>query len=199
MAVQVQASFKKEQKHLDGLDHVRKDLIDAPLTPRIIVAVIDVSQITHDVLDGSDTPKIRLRQVEVLDGADAMKAVDMLNRTYQKRTGREDSQASLFDEWDPGTPSEATIEARHAEVIHDAPPLDAGPDDDAPADEDDDQADEDSNDNEQGVPWVPDAPETAAADWPAEAPGVEFSEPATVVDPDVASEPDTRRGRRGRK
>lgn len=187
MAVQVQASFKKEQKHLDGLDHVRKDLIDAPLTPRIIVAVIDVSQITHDVLDGSDTPKIRLRQVEVLDGADAMKAVDMLNRTYQKRTGREDSQASLFDEWDPGTPSEATIEARHAEVIHDAPPLDTDPGDDQ-ADEDDDQADD-----EGGVPWVPDAPDTATADWPTEAPAVEFSTPTDDDPPAPAGRPKRRR------
>jgi hypothetical protein len=225
MAVQVQASFKKDQKHLDGLDHVRKDLIDAPLQPRIIVAVIDVAQITHDVLDGSDTPKIRLRQVEVLDGPDAMKAVDMLNRQYQRRTGREDSQASLFDEWDPGASSATKapteideqaaealerLEARRAETaqfigeqgpeLTDLPgvpqsSLDYQPgttDEELQAEaEDNAQADADDNDEgDDGVPWIPDAPEQAAAGedgWPGDAPAVEFSEPVEGEQPKRAS------------
>lgn len=215
MAVQVQASFKKDQKHLDGLDHVRKDLIDAPLQPRIIVAVIDVAQITHDVLDGSDTPKIRLRQVEVLDGPDAMKAVDMLNRKYQQRTGREDSQASLFDEWDPGAssatnaPTELDEQAAEAVERLDARraaeagtvligeqdsevtglPV-AGGDGSRNGDDDQGDAPEAGDEGDDGVPWIPDAPEQAAAGedgWPGDAPAVEFSEPVEGEQPKRAS------------
>lgn len=182
MTVQVKASFGKDKKHLDGLDHHRKEMIDSPLRPRVIVAVVNVSSITHDVLDGTDTPRIQFQQVEVLDGADAMKAIDMLNGAYQRRTGREDSQASLFDEWDPGAPTAEATDAHRAEAIHDAPVLDAETEEDprsaeeimaeraeAKAEEADDAQDE------AGVPWVPDAPEGAAADW--EPPAVEFQAP----------------------
>jgi hypothetical protein len=206
MSVQVQASFKKDQKHLDGLDHVRKDLIDAPLQPRIIVAVIDVAQITHDVLDGSDTPKIRLRQVEVLDGPDAMKAVDMLNRQYQRRTGREDSQASLFDEWDPGASSATNapteldeqaaeaverLDARRAAEAQTVFVGEQAPEPtDLPGDDGQGDAVDADDEGDDGVPWIPSAPEQAAAGedgWPGDAPAVEFSEPVEGEQPKRAS------------
>lgn len=157
MAVQVQASFKKDQRHLDGLDDARKQLIDKPLQPRIIVAVIDVATIMHDVLDGSDTPKIRLRQVEVLDGPDAIAAVDLLNRRYGQRTGREDSQATLFDDWTgpAGQLTELDEEAAEAVEALDArrrAAADAAPPLDDPADTDPGEPVE-----ADGAPWPGDA------------------------------------------
>lgn len=207
MTVQVKASFGKDKKHLDGLDHHRKQLVDEPLRPRVIVGVINVSSISHDVLDGTDTPRIQFQQVEVLDGADAMKAVDMLNSAYQRRTGREDSQASLFDEWDPGAQNREAADAHRAAAIESAPPIDSDDDgqDDDPAADSTPQVDGDGEDlpgdqaDDGGVPWQPDgaAFEGENGPWPGD---VEFVEPpAAAVDPDVASEPDARRGRRGRK
>lgn len=163
MAVQVQASFKKDQRHLDGLDDARKQLIDKPLQPRIIVAVIDVASITHDVLDGSDTPKIRLRQVEVLDGPDAIAAVDLLNRRYGQRTGREDSQATLFDDWagpagqlteldEQAAEAVEALDARRRAAADAAPPLDDPANDPADAD-----ADSGEQVEADGAPWPGDA------------------------------------------
>jgi hypothetical protein len=203
MSVQVQASFKKDQKHLDGIDHVRKDLIDNPLTPRVAVIVFDVASITHDVLDGSDTPKIRLRQAEVLDGADAMKAIDMLNASYGRRTGREDSQASLFDDW-PGPAGQLTeVDEQAAEAMErlDARrAAEAGGQllDDGSGSGTDTTEEEDTSEGDDGVPWIPGAPEQAAADWPAEQDADAAVPPVDFSGSDDTTPPATTRRRKGR-
>ena len=126
MTVQIKARLSKDEGHLDGLEHARKELVDQPMRPRVVVAIVDVTKVTHSVLDGTDTPQVRVRQIEVLDGTDAAQAVDMLNRRYGARTGREDSQASLFDAVDDldgppasrlGEDDDPTLAERAAEAV----------------------------------------------------------------------------------
>lgn len=98
MTVQVKASFKKDNRHLDGLDAIRDQLVKQPHQARIIVAVVDVSKITENVEDGTTTPQVRFRSVEVMEGDAAIKATQLIEARYAERTGREDmAPSTLFD------------------------------------------------------------------------------------------------------
>lgn len=163
MTVQIKASFAKDKRHLDGLDHHRKELIDEPLRPRVAIIVFNVTDINHNVLEGTDTPKIGLQQVEVMEGADAIKAIDMMNSTFTRRTGREDSQASLFDDWpgpNGGDVSELAEQAAEAVERLDARRAsEAVALDDAPEDGTDSGRSiaeiEQNRADEDGLPWDP--------------------------------------------
>lgn len=115
--VQIQAKFKKDDGQYDGLEAVAKELVDKPLSPRIVVAVIDVTNVNHNILDGTDTAKVRFRQVEVLDGDAAARALELMNTRYGQRTGRDDSQASLFDAWSEPVADKTDEDPRSAEEI----------------------------------------------------------------------------------
>lgn len=97
MSVNIQARFKKDQSHLDGLSAITEELAKNPLQARIIIATVDCTRVTHNVQDGTDTPTVKLTAVEVCTGADAVKVTQMLERLYAARTGRDDLPASLFD------------------------------------------------------------------------------------------------------
>ena len=181
MTVQVKAQFTKDDSQFNGLDAVRKELIAAPLTPRVVIAVIEVVAVTHDILTGADTPKVRLRQVEVLDGTPAAKAVDLMNARYSERTGRTDSQASLFDAFeelprDHDGPSGDEILAERAEARAAGELVDSI-DEALAANAAGDGADPDAQD---GQPWPGDvafvAP-PAAGDEAAEAPAATTRKP----------------------
>jgi hypothetical protein len=98
VSVNIQARFKKDQSHMDGLGAIADELAKEPLRPRIIVATVECTRVTHNVQDGTDTPTVKLTAVEVVDGADAVTVSGMMERLYAKRTGRDDLPASLFDE-----------------------------------------------------------------------------------------------------
>lgn len=96
-AVQIQASFKKDESQYDGLASHVEDMVKNPLTPLVIVAVAEVSKLIEDPRDGTVQPKIKIKQIELCTEADAIAATNLLQRIYGQRTGRDDSQPSLFD------------------------------------------------------------------------------------------------------
>lgn len=103
MAVQVQATFKKDEREYNGLEGAREDFIAQPLERRTIVATVEVTTITKDIRDGgTETPTVRLVNVEVLAGEDALTARKLLDAAYHERTGQTAPPPSLFDDGVPG-------------------------------------------------------------------------------------------------
>lgn len=99
MAVNVQASFKKDEREYNGLEGAREDFIESPLERRIIVATVEVTRIMRDVSDGgTETPTVRMVNVEVLGGEDALTARKLLDAAYHERTGQTAPPPTLFDE-----------------------------------------------------------------------------------------------------
>lgn len=97
-AVAIQGTFKKDQTQWDGLaDHV-EDMIKNPHSPIIIVAICEVVEIKDRPQEGTHQPKIRIKQIERATEGDAIRVTEMLNRVYNARTGRTDSQPTLFDD-----------------------------------------------------------------------------------------------------
>jgi hypothetical protein len=101
VTVQIKASFKKDNRHLDGLDAVRKDLVADQVTPRVVIAVLEVTDVNHNVLEGTDTPKLRVRSIEVMTGRRAITASGLLEEAYAERTGGNTPPATLFDAVEP--------------------------------------------------------------------------------------------------
>jgi len=102
MAVRVKATFKKDTKEFDGLGAISDQLAADPLQRRVIVAVIEVTNIDHDVLEGgTKIPKVRLVNVEALTGDDALHARKMLEAVYHERTGQTAPPPTLFDDGAP--------------------------------------------------------------------------------------------------
>lgn len=103
MAVNVQATFKKDEREYNGLEGAREDFIETPLERRTIVATVEVTRITRDISDGgTETPTVRMVNVEVLSGMDALTARKLLDAAYHERTGQTAPPPSLFDEGVPG-------------------------------------------------------------------------------------------------
>lgn len=97
MSVSIRAKFRKDDSQYDGLVAVEKSLIEEPLTPHVVVGVIETASFTTDVATGVTTPTVRFRQIEVVTEADAIDVTNKLQAAYSKRTGRDDVQPSLFD------------------------------------------------------------------------------------------------------
>jgi hypothetical protein len=99
MAVNVSATFKKDERDQNGLEAIRASLIADPLERHIIVATIEVTQILTDVRDGGvQTPSVRLVNVEPLTGDDALTARKLLEGAYHERTGQTAPPPTLFDD-----------------------------------------------------------------------------------------------------
>jgi hypothetical protein len=97
MGVNIKATFKKDDRELNGLEHIVKELIDDPLKRRIVIGIIEVSRVTTDYEDGStQTPTVRFLQIEALEGDAAERGRMMLSEASQARTGR-DVEDTLFD------------------------------------------------------------------------------------------------------
>jgi len=102
MAVTIQATFTKDTKEYDGLGACSAELVADPLTPRVVVGTVQVTNIDVDVLNGGmKTPKVRVVSMEMLTGDDAVHALKMRDAAYHERTGQVAPPATLFDDGVP--------------------------------------------------------------------------------------------------
>lgn len=115
MTVNIQATFKRDQSHMDGLGAIAEELAKNPLQARIIVATVECTRVTHNVKDGTDVPTVRLTAVEVCDGTDAVTVSTIMERLYAARTGRDDLPQSLFDPPQPDDDEQPAIADRPAD------------------------------------------------------------------------------------
>ncbi|MGW3608972.1 hypothetical protein ACWD6N_03635 [Micromonospora sp. NPDC005163] len=101
MAVNISATFKKDEKPRNGLAAIAEQLVDEDLlhAQYVVVATIRPKRVAMDAEDGVKTPTIRFDHIEVLtDVADVELAKGLLARRLKDRTGIEDTEpASLFD------------------------------------------------------------------------------------------------------
>lgn len=99
MSVNLSAQFTKEERHLNGLLGIEKQLIDDPRARRLIVAEVDTKFIKEEIDEGIRTPTVRLVHIEPLSGEAAEDARRLLNEAYKDRT---DNGTLPFDEAEDG-------------------------------------------------------------------------------------------------
>lgn len=106
MAVNISATFTKDEKPRNGLVQIEDKLVDDDLlhAQYVVVATIRPKRVATDAEDGTKTPTIRFDHIEVLvDDADVEVARALLKRRLKDRTGLDDTPpASLFDVLDEG-------------------------------------------------------------------------------------------------
>ena len=102
MSVNIQATFKKDDRHLNGLEAIQQNLIDAPLDRHVIVAVVECVRVTKDVTDGgTETPTVRLVHIEpMMSNVDEKAARKLLDKA-QKARGGTPAQGDLFSHPEP--------------------------------------------------------------------------------------------------
>ena len=100
MTVNISASFSKDDKIYNGLEHIIKELLDEPLLRRVAVVVFDTSFSKRDFAHGgTETPTIRIVQIEPLADEAAVDARALLADAYSQRTGgAEPMQDDLFSD-----------------------------------------------------------------------------------------------------
>lgn len=86
---------KLPDSDLNGLRTLRSDLVKHPEQTRVAVVVLDVAKITHNVVDGIQSPQLRVRAIEPLDDVAADEVHELMRRAYSQRTGK----AELDLEW----------------------------------------------------------------------------------------------------
>lgn len=97
-AIAWKASFKKDDSQWDGLAAHIEELVKDPLPPRYALVRLEVVEVKDLVQEGIQQPKVAVRHVElVTDSAEVLRIGSMMQTIYAKRTGRDDSQPSLFD------------------------------------------------------------------------------------------------------
>lgn len=97
MSVNISGTFRKDDRQLNGLESVAEDLIEDPLTRHVVVGIVETKRIVKDISDGgTETPTVRLVQIEPLDGEAADDAQTLMEKAFQARTGHE-YQGALFD------------------------------------------------------------------------------------------------------
>jgi hypothetical protein len=97
-AIAWKASFKKDDSQWDGLAAHLDDLVKDPLPPRYALVRLEVVEVKDLVQEGIQQPKVAVRHVElVTDPTEVLRVGSMMQTIYAKRTGRDDSQPSLFD------------------------------------------------------------------------------------------------------
>jgi len=102
MAVNVSATFRKDEREFNGLEAIRQELIDKPLVRHLVVAEVETIRLTTDVRDGGViTPTIKLVTVEPLEGEAAEHAKKLLDEAYHHRTGQTAPPPTLFDDGVP--------------------------------------------------------------------------------------------------
>ena len=72
----------------NGLNALRRQLVNDPTREHVIVAVIDCSKTETDTDTGHVEPTVRLIRVEAVMDSDTTDARAMLHRALAKRTGR---------------------------------------------------------------------------------------------------------------
>lgn len=128
--VQIKASFKKDSKHLDGLNAVASQIIANPNDRIVVVAILEPVSIVRDLLSGTEVPRMGVRHIEVGHGETATALKGILSELYTDRTGREDTQMDLFDVLpDAGDGSEDAGEPWPGDVEFVEPDVAVEPDD----------------------------------------------------------------------
>lgn len=90
-SVNISAQFPKDDRHLNGLDRILRDLVAEPFTEYVIVARVKRSRLTVNDVAGTSTPSVRLVHVEaMLDPGRRDDALKILDAEYQERTKRKD-------------------------------------------------------------------------------------------------------------
>lgn len=142
MTVKYKASFKKDTRDYDGLDHepTRKAIIGNPLQRIYAVVALDVAKVENMVDQGGAlVPQMKIVHIEPQEGDALIVVREMLDASYRARTGQPGGQASLFDQDDP----QANEDATHvADILNGALPFappdsDQSTEDTAPADKPD--------------------------------------------------------------
>lgn len=116
MTVKYKASFKKDTRDYDGLDHepTRKAIIGNPLQRIYAVVALDVAKVENMVDQGGAlVPQMKIVHIEPQEGDALIVVREMLDASYRARTGQPGGQASLFDQDDP----QANEDAVHVSEI----------------------------------------------------------------------------------
>lgn len=98
MGVKISGSYKKDERPLNGLEAIAKDLIDSPYDEHYIIAKISCLRIAEDIEDGgTKTPTVKLKHIEVmLNKKDETDARKIFERAAKARLG-ELPQQTLFE------------------------------------------------------------------------------------------------------
>lgn len=123
MAVTLTATFTKDTKEFDGVGARSDDIVEAPHLRRVVIGVIECTNIDTDILrGGAKTPKMRLVTWEVVEGDDELTARKMHDAAYHERTGKAAPPPTLFDNMPP--PMQDGPEESTGEANNDEPPWD---------------------------------------------------------------------------
>lgn len=82
------ASKLPQDNDLNGLNALRRQLVDHPEGKHVVVAVIDCSKIETITDTGDVEPTVRILRVEAINTADVVDADRMMRAAMEKRTGR---------------------------------------------------------------------------------------------------------------
>lgn len=97
MSVNISGTFKSDDRDLNGLERITKELIEEPLTRHVVVGIVETKRVVRDIADGgTETPTVRFVQIEPLDGPAAERARTMLAEACEARTGQQPDE-TLFD------------------------------------------------------------------------------------------------------
>ena len=91
-AVRISGTFKKDERPLNGLEAIAKQLLDHDLAMEeyTVVARVRAHAARWTADDGEEIPTARFTRVEVVDGDDAATVELMLAQRYRARTGRDE-------------------------------------------------------------------------------------------------------------
>lgn len=84
----------------NGLGDIALDLVQQPSRTRVIIAIVDVKEITTHPDTGEVVPTVRIRRVEPITGPDASDARRLLERAMERRHGGERLPFELTEELD---------------------------------------------------------------------------------------------------
>ena len=92
----------------NGLDYIANALVPYPKMLHVVIAIVDCRKVTLDSDDGTKTPTVRIRRLEVVPSEDRSPCERLLARAYERRTGQttlpidlEDDVRSAFDGLEP--------------------------------------------------------------------------------------------------
>ena len=95
----VKIAGKAPEGDANGLTAIADDLIDDPGAMHVIVAIVDCSKTTTDHDKGEVIPTARIRRAEVIvDGKDGKRLRDLMQRAFERRTGKTVLPLELEDE-----------------------------------------------------------------------------------------------------
>jgi hypothetical protein len=100
MTVKVKGTWKKDEREYNGLDDetLRKGFEQHPLERHYVVALVQPhkTEIMHSD-GGVHVPTVAIVQVEAVTGDDATVVKALLEARFAERTGRHQSEPTLFD------------------------------------------------------------------------------------------------------